>query len=133
MTAALIEDYALVGDLETAALVSRHGCIDWLCFPRFDSGACFAALLGTEEHGHWTIQPAGAFRSPGHRYRGDSLVLETDFETDTGAARLIDLMPPRGVAPDVVRIVEGVRGTVEMTMDREGENTPIWSFWRSAS
>ena len=117
MTAALIEDYALVGDLETAALVSRHGCIDWLCFPRFDSGACFAALLGTEEHGHWTIQPAGAFRSPGRRYRGDSLVLETDFETDTGAVRLIDLMPPRGVAPDVVRIVEGVRGTVEMSMD----------------
>jgi len=111
-----IEDYGLIGDLQTVALVSRHGGIDWMCVPRFDSGAIFAALLGTEENGHWTIQPQGEFRSPGRRYRGDTLVLETEFETTTGAARIIDFMPPRGVAPDIVRIVEGVRGSVDMHM-----------------
>ncbi len=112
-----LEDYGLIGDLQTAALVSRHGSIDWLCMPRFDSGAIFAGLLGDAENGHWTIQPKGEFRSPGRRYRGDSLVLETEFETDEGAIRLIDFMPPRGVAPDVVRIVEGVRGRVAMKME----------------
>ena len=112
-----IEDYGLIGDLQTAALVSRHGCIDWLCFPRFDSGAIFASLLGTEENGHWTIQPAGEFRSPARRYRGDTLVLETELETASGRARLIDFMPPRGEAPDVVRIVEGVAGEVDFRMD----------------
>jgi GH15 family glucan-1,4-alpha-glucosidase len=114
---ALIEDYGLIGDLQTAALVSRHGCIDWLCLPRFDSGAIFAALLGDSENGHWTIQPAGEFHSPGRGYRGDTLVLETDLETPTGAVRLIDFMPPRGNAPDVVRIVEGVRGRVDMLLE----------------
>jgi GH15 family glucan-1,4-alpha-glucosidase len=114
---ALIEDYALIGDLETAALVSREGAVDWLCFPRFDSGALFAALLGTEENGHWTIQPQGEFRPRGRRYRGETLVLETDFETDTGAVRLVDFMPPRETAPDLVRIVEGVRGRVDMRME----------------
>jgi GH15 family glucan-1,4-alpha-glucosidase len=114
---ARIEDYGLIGDLQTAALVSRHGCMDWLCFPRFDSAACFAALLGTAENGHWTIRPAGEFRSPGRRYRGDSLILETELETADGLVRLIDFMPPRGVAPDVVRIVEGVRGRVEMELE----------------
>ena len=112
-----IEDYGMIGDLQTVALVSRHGCIDWLCLPRFDSGAVFASLLGDAENGHWTIQPAGDFSSPGRRYRGDTLVLETDLETSSGAVRLIDFMPPRGKAPDVVRIVEGVRGTVEMRME----------------
>ena len=112
-----IEDYGIIGDLQTVALVSRHGCIDWLCFPRFDSGAIFASLLGNEENGHWTMQPEGEFRSPGRRYRGDTLVLETDFETPSGAARLVDFMPPRGEAPDVVRIVEGVRGTVDFRME----------------
>ena len=114
---ALIEDYALIGDLETAALVSREGSIDWLCVPRFDSGAAFAALLGTSENGHWTIQPAGDFRPVGRSYRGDTLVLETELETDTGVVRLIDFMPPRETNPDVVRIVEGVRGRVEMQME----------------
>ena len=114
---ALIEDYGLIGDLQTAALVSRHGCVDWLCLPRFDSGAMFAALLGDSENGHWTIQPDGEFRSPGRRYRGDTLVLETDLETPTGTVRLIDFMPPRGTAPDLTRIVEGVRGSVEMVME----------------
>jgi GH15 family glucan-1,4-alpha-glucosidase len=115
--AARIEDYGLVGDLQTVALVSRHGCIDWLCFPRFDSGAIFASLLGDQGNGHWTIQPAGEFRAAGRRYRGDTLVLETDLETSSGCVRLVDFMPPRGEAPDVVRIVEGVRGTVDVRME----------------
>ncbi len=114
---ALIEDYGLIGDLETAALVSRDGAIDWLCLPRFDSGAVFAALLGDKENGHWTIQPQGEFRSTERRYRGDTLVLETTLETDTGAVRLVDFMPPRDTNPDLVRIVEGVRGRVEMSME----------------
>ena len=107
---ALIEDYGLIGDLESAALVSRYGTIDWLCVPRFDSGAAFAALLGSKENGHWTIQPKGEFRSTSRRYRGDTLVLETELETSDGSIRLIDFMPPRVTHPDVVRIVEGVRG-----------------------
>ena len=115
--AARIEDYGLVGDLQTAALVSREGCIDWLCLPRFDSGAVFASLLGDAENGHWTLQPEGEFRAPGRRYRGDTLVLETELETDSGAVRLVDFMPPRETKPDLVRIVEGVRGCVEMRME----------------
>jgi GH15 family glucan-1,4-alpha-glucosidase len=114
---ALLEDYALIGDLQTAALVSRHGSLDWLCVPRFDSGAIFAALLGDVENGHWTIQPEGDFASPGRRYRGDTLVLETDFETEGGTVRVIDFMPPRTREPDVARIVEGVRGRVRMGME----------------
>jgi GH15 family glucan-1,4-alpha-glucosidase len=114
---ALIEDYGLIGDLQTAALVSRHGSIDWLCLPRFDSGAVFAALLGDAENGHWTMQPAGEFRSPSRCYANDTLILETTFETSSGAVRLIDFMPPRETKPDVVRIVEGVRGRVEMRME----------------
>src|SRR5215218_8818040 len=109
-----IEDYALIGDCETGALIGRDGSIDWLCWPRFDSGACFAALLGGPEHGRWRIAPRGEVRSRTRRYRGDSLVLETDIETADGAVRLIDFMPPRGEAPDVVRIVEGIRGRVEL-------------------
>ena len=114
---ALIEDYGLIGDLQSAALVSRDGSVDWLCLPRFDSGALFAALLGDAENGHWTIQPAGEFRSTRRQYRGDTLVLETELETDDGAVRLIDFMPPRETKPDLVRIVEGVRGRVEMRME----------------
>jgi GH15 family glucan-1,4-alpha-glucosidase len=114
--AALIEDYGLIGDLQTAALVSRTGCIDWLCFPRFDSGACFAALLGTEEHGQWVLSPATPVIEARRRYRGDTLVLETELTTGDGTVRLIDFMPPRGEAPDVVRIVEGVEGRVPMHM-----------------
>ena len=114
---ALIEDYALVGDLETAALVSRDGAVDWLCVPRFDSPAVFAALLGDGENGRWTLQPEGEFRSTARRYRGDTLVLETELETADGAVRLIDFMPPRVTNPDLVRIVEGVRGEVDMKME----------------
>ena len=114
---ARIEDYGLIGDLQTAALVSREGCIDWLCLPRFDSGAMFAALLGDADNGHWSLQPAGDFRASGRRYRGDTLILETDFKTASGAARVLDFMPPRQTEPDVVRIVEGVRGRVEFHME----------------
>jgi GH15 family glucan-1,4-alpha-glucosidase len=109
-----IEDYGLISDLQAAALVSRHGSIDWCCFPRFDSGACFAALLGTEAHGRWSLAPESEQRDVRRRYRGDSLVLETDWETRDGAVRVLDFMPPRGRAPDIVRIVEGVRGEVAM-------------------
>jgi GH15 family glucan-1,4-alpha-glucosidase len=112
-----IEDYALIGDTQSAALVGLDGSIDWLCVPRFDSDAILAALLGTERHGRWLLAPAGGATSVRRRYRGDTLVLETEFETDDGAVRVLDFMPPRGEAPDVVRIVEGVRGRVPMTME----------------
>ena len=108
-----LEDYALIGDCQTAALVARDGSIDWLCWPSFDSGACFAALLGTEENGRWVIAPRGPARVR-RRYRPDTLILETEFETPEGLVALIDFMPPRGNASDVVRIVEGRRGKVEM-------------------
>jgi GH15 family glucan-1,4-alpha-glucosidase len=111
---ARIEDYALIGDLQTAALVSREGSIDWACFPRFDSGACFAALLGEPEHGRWLLAPAGGVRRATRRYRSDTLILESVFETEEGAVRAIDFMPPRGRAPDIVRIVEGLDGNVPM-------------------
>ncbi|MFJ8076150.1 glycoside hydrolase family 15 protein [Streptomyces sp. NPDC096176] len=109
-----IEDYALIGDLQTAALVGTNGSIDWLCLPRFDSAACFAALLGDEENGHWRIAPQGADVCTRRRYVGASLVLETVWETRTGTVRVLDFMPQRDEAPDVVRIVEGVSGTVDM-------------------
>jgi GH15 family glucan-1,4-alpha-glucosidase len=116
--AARIEDYALIGDCETAALVARDGSIDWLCLPRFDSPACFAALLGTPEHGRWQIAPpAGAIRSVQRRYRPGTLVLETLYETDTGAVKLIDYMPIRAQRPSVVRLVEGTRGEVALSLD----------------
>jgi GH15 family glucan-1,4-alpha-glucosidase len=111
-----IEDYAVIGDTQTIALVGLDGSIDWLCLPRFDSGACFAALLGDEAHGRWLLTPAGDIRSVRRRYRGDSLVLETEYETDDGCVRLVDLMPPRHQDPDVIRVVEGVRGRVPMRM-----------------
>ncbi|CCD88672.1 putative glycoside hydrolase, family 15 [Bradyrhizobium sp. ORS 285] len=112
-----IEDYALIGDCETAALVSRNGSIDWLCWPAFDSDACFAALLGDHSNGRWLIEPRDEVNSKTRRYRGDSLILETRFETETGTVELIDFMPPRGSASDVVRLVRGVSGKVAMRMD----------------
>lgn len=112
-----IEDYALIGDCETAALVNRNGSIDWLCWPAFDSDACFTALLGTKDHGRWQITPDAPIKSCKRRYRGDSLILETTLETDDGAITLMDFMPPRGTASDVVRIVRGDRGTVKMRME----------------
>jgi GH15 family glucan-1,4-alpha-glucosidase len=114
---ARIEDYGLIGDLQTAALVGRDGSIDWACFPRFDSAACFAALLGTSDHGRWIVAPRVDSWQTERRYRPNSLVLETEWETDDGAVRVIDFMPPRGKAPDIVRIVEGLRGEVEMSSE----------------
>ena len=114
---ASIEDYAIIGDTHTAALVSRGGSIDWLCLPRFDSRACFAALLGNEHHGRWLIAPAGEVSEVRRRYRGDSLVLDTEFHTPDGIVRVVDCMPPRQHDPDVARVVEGVRGRVPMRME----------------
>lgn len=112
-----IEDYALIGDCETAALVARDGSIDWLCFPRLDSGACFAALLGTPEHGRWLLAPAAPIRNIRRRYREGTLILETDYETDEGVVTLSDWMPPRTAVPDLMRLVEGKRGRVRMRME----------------
>jgi GH15 family glucan-1,4-alpha-glucosidase len=115
-----LEDYALIGDCETAALVSRSGSIDWLCWPRFDSSACFAALLGTPEHGRWQIAPAGGVTETQRRYLGETLILETVFRTAGGAVSVVDFMPLRGTGdsrcPEVVRMVTGQEGAVPMKM-----------------
>jgi GH15 family glucan-1,4-alpha-glucosidase len=115
--ASRIEDYALIGDCQTAGLLGRDGSMDWLCFPRFDSPACFAALLGTSEHGRWLLAPAGATRPARRRYRPDTLVVETEWESDTGIVTVVDCMPPRADVPEVVRLVEGRRGKVTMRME----------------
>jgi GH15 family glucan-1,4-alpha-glucosidase len=112
-----IEDYAVVGDTQTAALIGKNGSIDWLCVPRFDSGACFSALLGTPEHGRWLLAPEGKVLETRRRYRGESLVLETEFHTDEGVVRVVDAMPVRTQWPDLVRLVEGVKGRVRMRME----------------
>jgi GH15 family glucan-1,4-alpha-glucosidase len=112
-----IEDYALIGDCQTAALVGRNGSIDWLCWPRFDSAACFAALLGKPGNGFWRIGPAGGPLRGKQRYRPDTLILETDFETADGAVTLIDFMPVRNWESDLVRMVVGRRGRVSMEME----------------
>lgn len=115
--ASRIEDYAMIGDCQTVALVGKDGSIDWLCLPRFDSGACFAALLGTPENGRWQIVPVGDIRRVSRRYRPGTLILETEFETDTGTVALIDSMPLRSVASDVLRIVACRKGHVAMKME----------------
>jgi GH15 family glucan-1,4-alpha-glucosidase len=109
-----IEDYALIGDTQTCALVGIDGSIDWLCLPRFDSAACFASLLGTPDNGRWLLAPDGAQRAAHRRYEEKTLVLTTEWEVDGGTVRVIDFMPPRDEVPDLVRIVEGVSGTVRM-------------------
>ncbi|MCU1251124.1 MAG: Glucoamylase [Edaphobacter sp.] len=115
--ASRIEDYCMIGDCETAALVSREGSIDWLCWPTFSSGACFAALLGTRGHGYWQIAPAGKVKATRRQYGAHTLVLETTFETEDGEVCLTDFMPPRERHSHVVRIVRGLRGRVAMQMD----------------
>ena len=112
-----IEDYAFLSDTQTGALVSRDGCVDWLCFPRFDSPACFASLLGEKKNGHWRFFPEEKIEKTRRRYRGDTLILETEIETKSGAVRLIDFMPPRGENPDIIRIIEGLGGEVAMRME----------------
>ena len=109
-----IEDYALIGDCETAALVSREGSIDWLCWPRFDSGACFASLIGRPENGFWRLAPIDPNARTSRRYRGNTLILETTFETDQGAVLVTDFMPVHDERSNLVRIVTGLRGTVAM-------------------
>ena len=111
-----IEDYALIGDLHTAALVGRDGSIDWLCLPRFDSAACFAGLLGEDRHGHWRIAPAEGTGRVRRRYRPDTLILETEFAVPSGRARLTDCMPPRAGSPVLVRMIEGLSGSVDLRM-----------------
>jgi GH15 family glucan-1,4-alpha-glucosidase len=113
----LLEDYGLIGDLQTAALVGRNGAVEWLCVPRFDSASCFSALVGDDRHGRWLVAPAGEVRSVARRYRPGTLVLETDFETDEGAVRVVDFMPLRKAGPPrLMRIVEGLRGRVPVRM-----------------
>ena len=112
-----IEDYAMIGDLETAALVSREGSIDWLCWPNFASGACFASLLGTAENGFWRIAPTAKLRETHRRYRPDTMILETTSVTADGEVLLTDFMPPRGKHSDVIRFVRGVRGKVKVRLD----------------
>jgi GH15 family glucan-1,4-alpha-glucosidase len=112
-----IEDYGVIGDCETAALVGRDGSIDWLCWPAFDSDACFAALLGTDKHGRWLIAPAEDVTKSSRRYLGDTLIIETRFETAEGVVTLTDFMPPRGEASDIVRLVRGVSGRVKLRME----------------
>src|SRR2546423_2924396 len=112
-----IEDYAFWSDTQPGALVGRDGSVDWLCFPRFDSDACFAALLGDRENGRWSFIPTEEITATRRRYRDGSLILETEIETASGAIRLIDFMPPRGKNPDIVRIVEGLKGSVELKME----------------
>ncbi|MGE3959696.1 MAG: glycoside hydrolase family 15 protein [Vicinamibacterales bacterium] len=109
-----IEDYGLIGDCETAALVSREGSIDWLCWPRFDSGACFAALLGTRDHGRWLLDAAEPVVRRHRAYRRDTLILESTIESGSGVVTVVDFMPPRGRNSDIVRLVRGVRGSVRM-------------------
>ncbi len=112
-----IEDYGIIGDLHTAGLVGRDGSIDWLCLPRFDSAACFAKLLGDESHGYWKIAPRGAGLAKHRHYRGDTLVLESEFTTDEGTVRIVDCMPIRQQHPEVIRVVEGIMGKVTMEME----------------
>ena len=114
---AAIEDYGMIGDCESVALVARNGSIDWLCWPRFDSDACFAALLGTPKNGRWLLAPASAVRNTSRKYRDHTLILETRFETADGVATVIDFMPPRTGHSDLVRIVRGESGQVRMAME----------------
>src|SRR5207244_4001946 len=111
------EDYAVIGDCETAALVGRDGSIDWLCWPRFDSGACFAALLGSPDNGRWRIAPTARVARVTRRYRSDTLILETLFEMETGAATLIDFMPLRGARSHLIRLVNAEWGHVEFATE----------------
>src|SRR4030088_442606 len=112
-----IEDYALIGDCHTTALVARDGSIDWLCWPRFDSGACFPALLGKPENGRWRIAPVDPEPRVRPRYRDRTLIVDTEFETPAGAASVIDFMPVRAAQPSLVRLVVGRRGRVAMSME----------------
>src|SRR5262245_40500608 len=114
---AYIEDYGLIGDATTVALISRQGSIDWLCLPRIDSDACFAKLLGNDRNGYWKIGPATVVHGVERRYRRDTLILESEITTDSGRARVIDFMPPGQTEHDIIRIVEGIQGEIPMHVD----------------
>src|SRR4051812_30709422 len=114
--ASRIEDYGLIGNTRTSALVSRSGSIDWLCAPRFDSDACFAALVGYDEHGCWALRPTVPVRETTQRYRGDTMILETDLVCESGTLRIIDFMPLEGDRCDLIRIIEGLEGVVPIEM-----------------
>lgn len=113
---ASVGDYAVIGDLHTAAMVSRNASIDWLCMPRFDAPACFAAMLGGEHNGHWQLSPSQPVLGSSRRYLPGTLILETRFDTDSGSAVVLDFMPPSNGLADLVRIVRGVCGTVDFSM-----------------
>ncbi|HSE57553.1 MAG TPA: trehalase-like domain-containing protein [Nitrospiraceae bacterium] len=115
--ASRIEDYALIGDTHTAALVGRDGSIDWYCVPRFDSAACFAALLGSSDNGRWLLAPKDEVRETRRRYRDGTLILETEYRTEGGTATVIDWMPPHDTNIDLIRLVVGVTGQVRMAME----------------
>ena len=117
LMSAAIESYGLIGDCQTAALVGRDGSIDWLCWPRFDSDACFAALIGKPSHGRWLISPSEDAIEVSRCYRRDTLVLETTFRTATGKVTVIDFMQPRGRSSDLIRLVRGDEGEVSMCME----------------
>ncbi len=128
--ASKIEDYGIIADTQTAAIVSKTGSIDWLCMPRFDSDACFAALLGYDEHGRWAMRPMTTVRSTRQAYDGDTLVLVTEFTCDSGTVRLVDFMPPSDERSDIIRQVEGISGEVRLEMTLEprfgyGANHPF--------
>src|SRR5439155_1857008 len=112
-----IEDYAFLSDTQTGALVSRDGCADWLCFPRFDSPACVASLLGAKKNGHWRFFPWQKIEKTARRYRDETLILETEIETKTGAVRVIDVMPPRGENLDLIGVVGWQRGQLSMHIE----------------
>jgi GH15 family glucan-1,4-alpha-glucosidase len=112
--ASLLEDYALIGDCETAGLVGRDGSLDWLCWPRFDSTACFAALIGSPDNGRWLLGALDAGARSSRRYRDRTLILETDIESADGAATVVDFMPPRGKTSEIVRLVYGRRGQLAL-------------------
>src|SRR6516162_9582806 len=114
--ASKIEDYGIVGDTKTVALVSKTGSIDWLCVPKFDSDACFAALLGFDEHGRWDVRPTVPMCKLEQRYDGDTLILTTEMECDVGKVRLIDFMPPSRDRSDLIRRIEGISGEVPLQM-----------------
>ena len=125
-----IQDYALIGDCETAALVGNNGSIDWLCWPDFSSPACFAALLGTAENGRWLLGPRQPVKQVTRRYRDRTLILETEFETATGVLLLIDFMPIRETHSDVVRIVRCLAGRVPVRMELSGlVHVKAWLEW----
>src|SRR5262245_30816291 len=111
-----LEDYGFIGNMRTCALVGANGSMDWLCLPRFDSSACLASRLGEEKNGCWRIAPRDGNGKGRQRYRPDTMILETEFETESGTVRVIDCMPPHAKFREVVRIVEGVSGAVEMAM-----------------